>query len=159
MVTKYRFTCHLEIGHGINGLLPKLIKLQKSSDSCDEIVLIAFLLLEIVKINLKSIAIIHFDKSDPLWLELLFKVNNFFSRYNSDKQRKRILRSSSNMVLVNNYSCVKGLEFSEVLLILDADEYHLKQFIPEAMAKCMDNVSILVRAEPRGNHRSDMLEI
>ena len=155
MVTKYRFTCDLEIGHGINGLLPKLIQLQKSSDSCDEIVLIAFLLLEIVEINLKSIAIIHFDKSDPLWFQLLFKVNNFFPGITETNNVREFLRSSSNMVLVNNYSCVKGLEFSEVLLILDADEYHLKQFIPEAMAKCMDNVSILVRPEPRGNHRSD----
>ena len=155
VVTKYRYTCDSEIGHGINGPLPKLIKLQKSSDSCDEFVLIAFLLLEIIKIQLKSIAIIHFDKSYPLWFQLLFKVNNFFPGVTVTNNAGEFLRSSSNMVLVNNYNCVKGLEFSEVLLILDADEYHLKQFIPEAMARSMNNLSILVRSEHRGNHRPD----
>ena len=59
------------------------------------------------------------------------------------------------MILVNNYNCVKGLEFSEVLLILDADEYHLKQFIPEAMARCMNNLMILVRPKHKGNPKSD----
>ena len=59
------------------------------------------------------------------------------------------------MILVNNYNCVKGLEFSEVLLILDADEYYLKQFIPEAMARCMNNLTILVRPKLKGNPESD----
>ena len=59
------------------------------------------------------------------------------------------------MILVNNYNCVKGLEFSEVLLILDADEYHLKQFIPEAMARCMNNLTILVRPKHKKNCESD----
>ena len=59
------------------------------------------------------------------------------------------------MVLVSNYKCVTGLEFSEVLLILDADEYHLKQFIPEAMARCMNNLNILVIPKPKRNRESD----
>ena len=155
MVSKYRYICDSEIGHGINGPLPKLIKLQKSSDSCNEFVLIAFLLLEIIKIHFKSISIIHFDKSYPFWFQLLFKVNNFFPGVTVTNNAGEFLRSSSNMVLVNNYNCVKGLEFSEVLLILDVDEYHLKQFIPEAMSRSMNNLSILVTPEPRGNHRSD----
>ena len=45
VIPKYRYTCDSEIGHDIHGPLPKLIKLQKSSDPCEEIVLIAFLLL------------------------------------------------------------------------------------------------------------------
>ena len=59
------------------------------------------------------------------------------------------------MVLVSNYNCVTGLEFSELLLVLDADEYHLKQFIPEAMARCMNNLTILVRSKHKGNSKSD----
>ena len=59
------------------------------------------------------------------------------------------------MILVSNYNCVTGLEFSEVLLILDADEYHLKQFIPEAMARGMNNLTILVRPKHKGNLESD----
>ena len=155
VVTKYRYTCESEIGHGIHGPLPNLIKLSKSSDHCEQIVLIAFLLLEIVKIKSKRIAIIHFDKIDPLWSQFLFKVTNFFPGVTVTNNVGEYFRNSSNPVLVSNYNCVKGLEFSELLLTLDADEYHLKQFIPEAMARCMSNLTILIRSKPKSNHKSD----
>ena len=155
VVTKYRYTCDSEIGHSINGSLPKLIKLPKSSDLCEQIVLIAFLLLEIIKIKSRRIAIIHFDKTDPLWFQLLFKVTNFFPGVTVTNNVREFLRNSGNAILVNNYNCVKGLEFSDVLLILDEDEYHLKQFIPEAMARCMSNLAILVRPKPESNYKSD----
>ena len=117
VITKYRYLCDSKIGHGINRPLPKLIKLPKASDLCETIVLIAFLLLEIINIESKKIAIIHLDKNEPDWFQLLFKV--------------------------------------KVLLVLDADEYHLKQFIPEAMARCMNNLAILVRPKPKENLKSD----
>ena len=66
VVTKYRYICDSEIGHSINGPLPKLVKLPKHADLCEQIVLMAFLLLEIIKIESKRIAIIHFDRTDPL---------------------------------------------------------------------------------------------
>ena len=154
VITKYRYTCDSEIGHGINGPLPKLIKLPKSTDLCEEIVLIAFLLLEIIEVKSKRIAIIHFDKTDPIWFQLLFEVTNFFPGVTVTKDIGKFFRNAGNMVLLNNYSCVKGLEFSEVLLILDANEYYLKQFIPEAIARCMSKLVILVRPKPKGNHKS-----
>ena len=40
---------------------------------------------------------------------------------------------------------MRGLEFANVIVILDEDEYHLKQFIPEAMARCMKNLSIVIK--------------
>ena len=155
VVTKYRYTCGSEIGHNINGPLPMLVKLVKSSDPCEQILLIAFLLLEIVKIKSKRIAIIHFDRTDPLWFQLLFKVINFFPDVAFTNNVGEFLRNSGNMVLVSNYNCLTGLEFSDVLLILDADEYHLKQFIPEAMARCMNKLTILVRSKLKGNTKSD----
>ena len=79
VVTQYRYPCDSEIGHSINGPLSKLIKLPKASDPCEQIVLIAFLLLEIVNIKSKRICIIHFDKTEPLWFQLLFEVTNFFA--------------------------------------------------------------------------------
>ena len=155
VVTKYRYVCDSEIGHSINGPLPKLVKLLKSSDPCEQIVLIAFLLLEIVKIESKRIAIIHFDRTDPLCFQLLFKVTNFFPNVTVTNNVGEFLKCSGNMVLVSNYNCVTGLEFSEVLLILDGDEYHLKQFIPEAMTRCMNNLTILIRSKHKGNYKSD----
>ena len=158
VVTKYCYTCDSEIGHSINGPLPKLVKIPKFSDPCEEILLIAFFLLEIIEIKSKRIAIIHFDQSEPDWFQLLFKVTNFFPDVTVTNIVGEFLQTSSNMVLVSNYNCVKGLEFSEVLLLLDADEYHLKQFIPEAMARCMNNLTILVRTKRKGNVKSDTVK-
>ena len=155
VVTKYRYPCDSEIGHSINGSLPKLIKLPKQSDTCEQIVFIAFLLLEIINIKSKRLCIIHFDKTEPLWFYLLFECTSFFEGVTVTNNVGKFLRNLGNMVLVSNYKCVTGLEFSEVLLILDADEYHLKQFIPEAMARCMNNLNILVVPKPKGNRESD----
>ena len=102
VVTKYCYTCDSEIGHSINGPLPKLVKIPKASDPCEQIVLIAFLLLEIVNIKSKRICIIHFDKTEPLWFQLLFEVTNFFADVTVTKNVGEFLRNSGNMVLVNN---------------------------------------------------------
>ena len=42
-----------------------------------------------------------------------------------------------------------------VLPILDADEYHLKQLIPEAMTRSMNKLAIVVRSKHKGNPKSD----
>ena len=62
------------------------------------------------------------------------------------------------MVLVNSYDIVKGLEFSEVLLILEKDEHHRKQYIPEAITRCRSNLSVLVRPPWKKNNPSDTVD-
>ena len=155
VLPKYRYTCDSETGRDIHGPLPKLIKLQKSSDPCEEIVLIAFLLLEIIEIKSKRIAIIHFDQNEPLWFQLLFKVTNIFSGVTVTNNVGNFIKNPGNALLVTNYNYVRGLEFSEVLLILDAHEYHLRKFIPEAMARCVNKLAILVRPKREGYLKSD----
>ena len=63
--------------------------------------------------------------------------------------------NNKGVVLVKNYNCVRGIEFSDVILILDANEYHLKQFIPEAMARCQCNLSIIIKPAENGKDRED----
>lgn len=50
------------------------------------------------------------------------------------------------MVLIKNYNFVTGLEFPNVVVLLDANEYHLKQFIPGAMARCQKNLAIVIKS-------------
>ena len=57
----------------------------------------------------------HFDKSEPLWFQLLFKVTHFFPGAAITDEIGKFINILGNVVLVNNYSCVKGLEFSNVL--------------------------------------------
>ena len=56
---------------------------------------------------------------------------------------------------MRNYNCVRGIEFSDIILVLDANEYHLKQFIPEAIARCQCNVSIIIKPAENGQDRED----
>lgn len=63
-------------------------------------------------------------------------------------------------VLVTNYNCVRATEFSNVILLLDANEYHVKQFIPETIARCQSNFSIAVKpAEKRIIRGDDVMEL
>ena len=50
---------------------------------------------------------------------------------------------------------VRGLEFSKVLLILDSNEHHLRHLIPEAITRCMEDLTILIKPPVHRNHKSD----
>ena len=155
LFTQYHYICNSEIGHYAKASLHKLIKLTKLSNCCEQIALTEFLLLEIIKISAKRISVINFGKTDSFWLQPLFKITNILPRLRVMYDVVEFLRSSDKMVLVTNYNCVKGLQFSEVLLKLDPDENHLKQLIPETMARCMSNLAILVRVKPKGCPKSE----
>ena len=142
-VTKYRYTCESQIGHGIIGPLPKLIKLRvASTDKFQQIALMASVLEKIIPAG--RTVVIHFESDDPPhWLKSLFELTNWLTMTTNTKEF--LTDKSKNLVLVKNLSFLKGLEFSDVLLILDSNEYHLRQYIPEAIARCKSNLSVLIK--------------
>ena len=141
-VTKYQYTCESQIGHGINGPLPQLIKLESPSNNYQQITLFASVLEKILCVE--RTAIIHFEPDDPpLWLKSLFELTNKLTMTTITEEF--LTRTTENLVLVKNLDFVRGLEFSDVLLILDSNEHHLRQFIPEAITRCSSNLSILIR--------------
>ena len=151
-VTSYRYNLESEIGHGISGDLPELFRLTELADHLQQIELIAFFLSSIIEINRKRVAIIHFESKPPHWLKQLLRLKHFqgltinfdagkFTNQHLDHdQQKREIQE----VLVTDFRSVKGLEFSEVLLLLNENEYHCKHFIPEAITRCMSKLSILL---------------
>ena len=145
-VTKYYYTCDSEIGHNIAGPVPLLIEFKKSCGYKELLTLIAFFLKEIIDIKSKRIAILHFESTNPSWLKKLLQLESCFKALALTDDVERFLTDTNdNMVLVNSYDIVKGLEFSEVLLILEKDEHHQKQYIPEAIARCRSHLFVLVR--------------
>ena len=153
MVTKFSYISLSEIGHGIDGPLPKLIELKESFSPEKQIALIAFLLMDVIHIKSKRIAIIHFKMANPDWLVQLLKIESLRSLSWTDDAGKFSNNSNGNMVLLNNYNTVRGLEFSEILLILDENECHKKQYIPEAITRCRSNLSILIKPPWRKNNQ------
>ena len=74
-MTQYRYTCESQIGHGIEGHLPRLIILTYASDEFQQLALIASVLEKIIPAE--RTAVIHFDYDDPLhWLKNLFQLTN-----------------------------------------------------------------------------------
>ena len=150
LVSSYRYNLESKIGHNITGPLPQLIKVPESANCSQQMALIAFFLNGILKISTKRVAIIHFETKTPPWLKQLLQLTHFqglkitsdpgkYKSLDLDQDKKKI-----ESVLLTDYRCVKGLEFSHVLLLLSLNEYHLRQFIPEAMTRCMSNLSILI---------------
>ena len=157
--TKYSYTCDAEIGHSIEGLVPLLIEFTESCGYKQVLTLIAFFLKEIIDIKSKRIAILHFESTNTSWLNELLQLESYFKGLTLIDDVERFLTNTSdNMVLVNSYDIVKGLEFSEVLLILEKDEYHLKQYIPEAITRCRSDLFVLVRPPWKKINQSNIVQ-
>ena len=144
-VTEYRYTCESQIGHGIKGPLPQLIKLSFSLSEFQQIALIASILEKVIPAE--RTAVIHFEDDDPpFWLKSLFQLTKRFKM--TINTEEFLTDANKNLVLVKNLNFIKGLEFSNVLLILDTNEHHQRQYIPEAIARCKSNLSILIKPVP-----------
>lgn len=144
-VTEYRYTCESQIGHGIKGPLPQLIKLSFSLSEFQQIALVASILGKVIAAE--RTAVIHFEDDDPpCWLKSLFQLTKRFKM--TINTEEFLTDTNKNLVLVKNLNFIKGLEFSNVLLILDTNEHHQRQFIPEAIARCKSNLSILIKPVP-----------
>ena len=157
-LTSYHYTCHSKIGHGINGPLPRVITLAESTDLIEQTALIAAVFHKVIaETKPISIVVIHFESKDPpLWLKSLFELKSISQilkmTINLEKYMKH---KSENLVLVKQLNFLRGLEFSKVLLILDSNEHHLRHFIPDAIARCMENLTILIRPPVHGNYSTD----
>ena len=158
----YRFDLGLNIGHDIDGPLPQLIKVPESSDRFEKMALIAFFLKEILKIHEKRVAMLYFELETPAWLKKLLQIEAFLGlnvTFDAEKFQDADTRNKD-LVLVTDYRFVRGLEFSYVLLLLNVNQYHTKQFIPEAMARCMSNLLIiLLPCEKTFNRNGTVLDL
>ena len=157
--TKYSFNFASKIGHNISGPLPHLIKLHSSHNQCEEVALIAVILAEILKLASKRrMVMLHFEPNDQLWLRDLIQLSHFESALRvTFEVEEFLMNSNSNLVLVTNYNHVNGLEFADVLLLLDANEYHLKQFIPGAIARSTENLSLIIRPSQKKNAKNETI--
>ena len=160
-VTSFSYTCDSQIGHGINGPLPQLVKLPKSTNLSEQVALIATVFYEVIAERKPiRIAVIHFEPEDPpLWLNSLFQLKNISQILTVKIAAEEFLKDASkNCVLVKKLIFLRGLEFSKVLLILNSNEHHLRHLIPEAITRCMKDLTILIKPPVHGNIPSDTVE-
>ena len=160
-VTSFNYTCDSQIGHGINGPLPRLVKLPKSINLSEQVALIAAVFYEVIAERKPiRIAVIHLEHEDPpLWLNSLFQLKNISQILTVKLTAEDFFKDASkNYVLVKKLHFVRGFEFSKVLLILNSNEHHLRHLIPEAITRCIKDLTILVRPPVRGNNPPGTVE-
>ena len=160
-ITSYSYTCDSQIGHGIIGPFPQLIKLPKLADLSKQVALIAAVFYEVIAERKPiRIAVIHFGPNDPpFWLKSLLQLKNISKCLTLTTSASEFLRDeSTNLVLVKKMKFLRGLEFSKVLLILESNQHLLRHLIPEAITRCMKDLIILIRPPVYGNHASVAVE-
>lgn len=143
--TTFRYHFDSNIGHNISGPLPKLVKLPSLVTS-KELIELHAIVFKITQLETRRNVLIHFEPDNPFWLTSLLSLKKIFPSLSITEDAVEFLsRSSENLVLIVNYKYVRGMEFSNVMILLDADEYYLKQFIPEVISRCQRNLTIITK--------------
>ena len=54
------------------------------------------------------------------------------------------MNRKGNITLIVNFQYVRGMEFENVIIVADPDEYFLKHYFPEALARCTKNLALIM---------------
>ena len=159
MLTTYAYTCSSKIGHGIDGPLPEIIELTECVSPCEQVGLMGIMLKKkLERLKFKEMVVIHFEPIDSFWIKSLLNLPKILPSLKVTTDLDSFSENhNENLILVKNYNFVKGLEFSNILLVVDANEYYLKQFIPEAMTRCQCNLSVLIKSREEQNYKTDVV--
>ena len=68
------------------------------------------------------------------------------------------MSKKNNCTLVTNFRHVRGMEFKNVVVIVDPEEYFLKHYLPEAIARCTSNLSLLMLEEKNVKEKKETLK-
>ena len=143
--TSYTYVSQAEIGHNIKSSNPKLILPQQSSNAFENIVSCSAVL-NSLDIWRRRFVIIHFEQCPPSVLvdalKLSFESVNLPLSCTLNVQD--FLSKKNNCCLVTNFRHVRGMEFENVIVMVDPEEYFLKHYLPEAIARCTNNLSLIM---------------
>ena len=94
----------------------------------------------------RRFVIIHFEQHPPSILIDALKVS-----FISEKLQlsypvtvQDFLSKKNKFPLVTNFRHVRGMEFENVIVMVDPEEYFLKHYLPEAIARCTNNLSLIM---------------
>ena len=143
--TNYTYVSHSEVGHKIESLKPKIFLPYHSGSAFENIASYSafFNSLDICR---KRFVIIHFEQSPPsILIEALnvtFKSVNVTFQVSLNVQD--FMSKKNNYILVTNFRHVRGMEFENVIVVVNSEEYFLKHYLPEAIARCKSNLSLIL---------------
>ena len=154
IVNRFIYIPSTGIGHNVKSQYPKLfevdynnIEKQSFENFCALTCTFEELKIKNSNSNNKHV-ILHFDTGNdetPIlvapvieYLEIGSKVTNTYTDFKYDESKS---------VLVCNFRLFRGLEHSNVTIIIDHDIYNLQHYLVETMARCTTKLNIVVLAK------------
>ena len=135
------------IGHQIEGPKPNVFEPLQFTGKFENTLAVGTML-KLLSIRKKKTAILHFEQNPPEivlnatqlcheGLEISFDVDKFKSL------------NCKSCIFISNFHYVRGMEFDNVITLVDPDEYYLKHDIVECILRCRQNLSIVMIKDKR----------
>ena len=143
--TSYTYVSESEVGHKIQSSNAKLIVPHQSENAFENIVSYSAVL-NSLGVCRRRFVIIHFEQYPPpvliKALDITYKSLNLTFPVSLNVQD--FVSKESKYLLVTNFRHVRGMEFENVIVMVDPEEYFLKHYLPEAIARCTSNLSLIM---------------
>ena len=158
IVSNFGFVCEPQKGLDITEKTPKLIEFSEQIDSTSNIAVIALTLAinEFISENKKTTLLYTSDKEPkilrmaidlfPLIISKVCKsesIEEYEVTY-TDSLEEYFKNKETRMVFVSNFRSVNGMEFDNVLILLNCSEYYLKHFLPQMISRCNCNLNFIL---------------
>ena len=148
-VTTYHISAESRIGHSIKAGVPLFFHPFISKDANENIVSIAAVLDALLN-DYKQLLIVHFEDETPDLIIYALKVLE--KDYTEDLME---FREKKVNILLTKFFQIRGMEFPNILIVIDPEEYHLKHIFLESITRCTCNLSLMPLKKieaPTGQH-------
>ena len=158
IVTKFGFVCEPRRELNIPREKPKLIEFSENIYSTVDIAVIAFsLALNEFIFESRKTTLLYTTENKP---EILRRAIYLFPQIISnvcpiksleeykvmytESFEEYLENKESRLVLLSNFRNVNGMEFENVLILLNRSEYYLKHYLPQMISRCNCNLNFIV---------------
>ena len=152
ITSSYAF-CESKIGHHIKSQNPKLVLPHQFENFFDNMVSYAAVL-DSLEIKKHRTVIIHFEQSSPI---ILTKALEMLSVPVLDDV-ETFMSSKDHPALITNFQYIRGMEFENVIVAVDPDEYYLKQYFPEAITRCTANLCLMLLEDKKKKRKEETVK-
>ena len=152
IASSYAF-CESKIGHHIKSQNPKLFLPHQFENFFDNMVSYAAVL-DSLEIQKHRTVIIHFEQSSPI---ILTKALQMLSVPVLDNV-EAFMSSKDHPTLITNFQYIRGMEFENVVVVVDPDEYYLKQYFPEAITRCTSNLCLMLLEDKKKKRKEETVK-
>ena len=158
IVSNFGFVCEPQKGLDITKKTPELIQFSEQINSTSNIAVIALTLAlnKFISENKKTTLLYTSDKEPKilrmaihLFLHIVSKVckTETIKEYEviyTESFEEYLENKEARMFFVTNFRSVNGMEFDNVLILLNRSEYYLKHFLPQMISRCNCNLNFIL---------------